>query len=449
MSVLSYIKKFREDDLDEKLIRGYKLLNSDRPYMVIVHEYQLNDNSFLDNDIDILMMGDELNIIYMKYMEKIVISDDYIGSYENDMDDTDYITEKLVKHIPLYRDFKNSKIYDRRYMSGTDSCYIHLHGDEVNLYIVNENGAKSIPHYAPKATIFLLYKSSALAVWNENCRLFIKIYEDNITFDVKWPYLTPKWAVIYDNCLYVYDDNMLVVMAINLTTRQNLVLKIINYVEDYHYFHFCSDDGKVYLISEHNVHSFKLPSWKICLSIGEYMEEDKPADIELQCSDGFVIINKYDIESILYLTDQQNYNNHSGQNGPLSVSFDCETMTNILILLHHQSAYDIEKSLQLLSVAKYLQCHFVQQIIYSNLLLEGYNSSCLKYIEDLLNLDDDIIEDVATKWLVFHRRDMSNEKIKELTQLNEKVFYKVFRGDVNYDIKIIEINNEWLLTKYE
>lgn len=447
MSILSYIKKFHDEDnfedFDDNLVRGYKLLNSDRPYMVLIHLYH-NETNFLSTDMDVMMLDNELHIINKYYDDKDVISDDVIASYENNGETTESITRMMMKHYPPCQDERDGYYHDHRYITDSEPCYTHLYVDDSYIHIVNEHGCRSIPHHASEERLYLLYKSSVLATWSEDGRLFIKMYEDNIQFDVVWPYTQPDSAVIYNDCLYISNNMTNRMMVINLRTKQCVVLKMINPVNMNYHYTYCTDDGRVYLICDNDVLSFRLPSWEVCLSIGEYMEDDKPIKVELQCSDGSIFIKPTDVDAIPYLVNQRSFNTHSGQTKPLSVETNSGTMMKILDLIHHQPNYNMDENLQLLEVVDYLQCNFAKQIICSNLVIEGYDISCIDYIEEVICKG---VDDVAMRWLDFHRKSLSDEQLHQIRLMKPSIFYKVFRNEVEWSIHLKEVDDVWMLAK--
>jgi hypothetical protein len=469
MSVLSYIKKFHDDDnfedFDQNIITAYKLLNSDRPYMVIQYIYKIPD---FNPTYDIYLLDNELYLIYRtKPMTQIMMKINSDGIMTKELD-RNHDEKEIIKQLLFGKD--NSKyndiptdivICDKKYYSKSPAKYTHLYMDYDFIRIINEHRCVNIPNERPDSYLLLLWGPKVVSAYTDpkvvsaypdNGKLYIDIYDTKLSkqFNVCWPYVDPDVAMIYDNCLYISDDLMKRIMVVNLTTEQCVSLKTIN-PPDSHYDCFqCCDDGIIYIICNDVVVKMDLPPWEMAVVIGQPFEEDEPDMVEIQCCDGQMKVEKNAIYGIDYFTAQMDFNAHHNPSHDLllSVDYNTDTMTKLFEVIQHQVNHTLQDNLDLLPIADYLRADFAYQIILSNILIEGYDISCLQHIKELSDMNNDDINDIILYWIDAHRSDITDDQIEQLRNINPAFINKIFRNEVEYKFDLITVDGNLMWSEY-
>lgn len=459
MSVLSYIKKFHDENnfehFDQNLITTYKLLNSNRPYMIITYIYTIPD---LDFNVDSYLLDNELYLTYKTNSGCQFILK--INSHGVNVKEIDYNHDERAKIKKLLFGENNQKytdistiliICDRRYDSKAPSKYTHLYMDYKFIRIINEHQCVNIPNENPDSYLSLMWGSKVVSAHVEGNKLHINIYDIKLSkqFIVCWPYMmNPDSAMIYNDCLYISDCLLKRMMVVNLITGECIKLKTVNELKLHYDYFQCADDGTLYIICNNVIAMMKLPPWEMAVVIGEPIEKDIIDMINIQCCDGVVSVEKKIIYGINYFATQMEFNKTCGRDLPLSVSYSMSTMVKLFEVIQYQPNLTLQDNLDLFPVADYLRADFAYQIILSNILIEGYNISCFHHIPDMNDMNNNDIEDIILKWIYVHRSDVDDEQIEQLRSINKSFINKIFRGEIGYRFELITVDDILMWCEY-
>lgn len=338
----------------------------------------------------------------------------------------------------------------RHNLSKDHKLACHVHQPEQIFVFVDRNSIEVINNDVRCSVVHDLTYHDEVFIWNDNLvivklsheRMDIRIHSttDGKMLDSYYiPFVMDEimFGCIYDNCLFVSEDNMYV-SIINLQTKQVVLRKFVDPFKEGCFEWICDSKGLLYIISEWHISCVQLPKWKdidrlTCYETENiHPESDDYVMIYYQSGERCRRIPKYIIDMFDYFDSQDSFNASSKAENKLYLphNISIDLFLDIVEIISDMSAIytDVDYLNDMINACDMLRGEYPMKIITSYLytvMYPGCIDDVMKMIEERYVSDE--VKEILVDYLFFY-----SDSIKD------DMYEKIMQSDLDMSIKLMK-----------
>lgn len=447
ISILEYMNQ----EYEPSLIKDYIKLTCDRPYMMVRHlcflEHSISTITFVDDNLYLFCYAGNNIYQFDKFHGKKLIlkyASEYRFMISGQPSSDDHFTDQIEQQYNL-RNLEGNLLYSKY----TGTSYIHVYAMLEGYYVFSTDHGKirlkqsyydfDVIHMWKDNLVMVGQKDNILEIFIHNIDKNESVFK---TFTVVCPMEYTYLSCLYDNCLFLTQDNNNVLM-INLQTEETMNITIINDLKENIQVWHCDSAGLLYMFSHHRTMTMQLPTWEDAKKMKDYLglgsNEQQTVYYHQDHKEKNIIKPKYAIDMFEYFNRQASFHANSGKEQKLCLPDDVNPalFNQIIDTICFPDHLDIsiDELIECINICDMLQGDYPKKLMTTHLYLKGHSPDCLDYLPSIMNSCgiDELLQELILDWIFFHAEVISDELIDLLYKFHVSIITKsIKRKEMSY-----------------